>query len=90
MLIYYILLLYVWFYIIYLFKVCGLDWFEKGHELSIKKLNVALLFPNWIRVGPGSSLNQIAGKIKAKGVAVKITGLAIVESFMDFDLIIDI
>jgi len=41
-------------------------------------------------VGSGSTLNQIAGKIKNKGVAEKITGLAIVGSFKGFDVITDI
>jgi phosphoribosylpyrophosphate synthetase len=41
-------------------------------------------------VGSGSTLNQIAGKIKNKGVATKITGLAIVGSFKGFDVITDV
>ncbi|HMH23615.1 MAG TPA: hypothetical protein VK563_17635 [Puia sp.] len=41
-------------------------------------------------VGSGSTLNEIAGKIKNKGVAQKITGLAIVGSFKGFDVITDI
>lgn len=41
-------------------------------------------------VGSGSTLNQIAGKIKTKGVAKKITGLAIVGSFKGFDVITDV
>ncbi|HVU55475.1 MAG TPA: hypothetical protein VHD83_10490 [Puia sp.] len=41
-------------------------------------------------VGSGSTLNQIAGKIKNKGVAKKVTGLAIVGSFKGFDVITDI
>jgi len=41
-------------------------------------------------VGSGSTLNQIAGKIKNKGVAEKITGLAVVGSFKGFDVITDI
>lgn len=41
-------------------------------------------------VGSGSTLNQIAGKIKNKGVAEKITGLAIVGSFKGFDVIADV
>lgn len=41
-------------------------------------------------VGSGSTLNQIAGKIKHKDVASKITGLAIVGSFKGFDVITDI
>jgi phosphoribosylpyrophosphate synthetase/predicted DNA-binding protein YlxM (UPF0122 family) len=41
-------------------------------------------------VGSGSTLNQIAGKIKQKGVAKKITGLAIVGSFKGFDVVTDV
>jgi predicted DNA-binding protein YlxM (UPF0122 family) len=41
-------------------------------------------------VGSGSTLNQIAGKIKQKGIASKITGLAIVGSFKGFDVVTDV
>ncbi len=41
-------------------------------------------------VGSGSTLNQIAGKIKQKGVAKKVSGLAIVGSFKGFDVITDV
>lgn len=41
-------------------------------------------------VGSGSTMNQIAGKIKAKGIAKKVTGLAIVGSFKGFDVITDV
>ena len=41
-------------------------------------------------VGSGSTMNQIAGKIKQKGIAQKITGLAIVGSFKGFDVITDV
>jgi orotate phosphoribosyltransferase-like protein len=41
-------------------------------------------------VGSGSTLNQISGKIKAKKIAKKITGLAVVGSFKGFDVITDI
>jgi hypothetical protein len=41
-------------------------------------------------VGSGSTFNQIAGKIKYKGVARKITGLALVGSFKGFDVITDV
>lgn len=41
-------------------------------------------------VGSGSTLNQIAGKIKHKGIANKVTGLAVVGSFKGFDVITDI
>jgi hypothetical protein len=41
-------------------------------------------------VGSGSTLNQIAGKIKQKGLANKITGLAIVGSFKGFDVVTDV
>ena len=41
-------------------------------------------------VGSGSTLNQIAGKIKNKGIAKKVTGLAVVGSFKGFDVLTDI
>jgi predicted amidophosphoribosyltransferase len=41
-------------------------------------------------VGSGATLNEIAGKIKTKSVAQKITGLAIVGSFKGFDIITDV
>jgi predicted amidophosphoribosyltransferase len=41
-------------------------------------------------VGSGATLNEVAGKIRNKGVARKITGLAIVGSFKGFDVITDI
>jgi phosphoribosylpyrophosphate synthetase len=41
-------------------------------------------------VGSGSTLNQIAGKIKQKGIAKKITGLAVVGSFKGFDVVTDV
>jgi len=41
-------------------------------------------------VGSGSTMNQIAGKLKQKSIAKKITGLAIVGSFKGFDVITDI
>ncbi len=41
-------------------------------------------------VGSGSTLNQIAGKIKNKKLAKKVTGLAIVGSFKGFDVITDV
>lgn len=41
-------------------------------------------------IGSGSTLNQIAGKIKMKRIAEKITGLAIVGSFKGFDVITDV
>ncbi len=41
-------------------------------------------------VGSGSTLNQIAGKIKNKQVAQKVTGLAIVGSFKGFDVVTDV
>jgi hypothetical protein len=41
-------------------------------------------------VGSGSTLNQLAGKIKNKGVASTVTGLAVVGSFKGFDIITDI
>ena len=41
-------------------------------------------------VGSGSTLNQIAGKIKQKGIANKVTGLAVVGSFKGFDVVTDV
>lgn len=41
-------------------------------------------------VGSGATMNQIACKIKAKGVANYVCGLAIVGSFKGFDIITDI
>ena len=41
-------------------------------------------------VGSGSTLNQIAAKIKNKNPLVKITGVAIVGSFKEFDVITDV
>jgi predicted amidophosphoribosyltransferase len=41
-------------------------------------------------VGSGSKLNQIAGKLKQKDIAKKITGLAIVGSFKGFDVVTDV
>jgi predicted amidophosphoribosyltransferase len=41
-------------------------------------------------VGSGSTLNQIAGKIREKGVAQEVTGLAVVGSFKGFDVISDV
>jgi predicted amidophosphoribosyltransferase len=41
-------------------------------------------------VGSGSTLNQIAGKVKTKNIAKNIIGLAIVGSFKGFDVITDI
>lgn len=41
-------------------------------------------------VGSGSTLNQIAGKLKKKGIAQYITGLAIVGSFKGFDVVTDV
>jgi hypothetical protein len=41
-------------------------------------------------VGSGSTLNQIAEKIKNKQVAKKVTGIAVVGSFKGFDVITDV
>jgi hypothetical protein len=41
-------------------------------------------------IGSGATLNQIGEKIKNKGVAKKVTGLAIVGSFKGFDVITDV
>ncbi|MBX9783829.1 MAG: hypothetical protein K2X48_11110 [Chitinophagaceae bacterium] len=55
---------------------------------SPEKYNHVLLIDD--AVGSGSTLNQIAAKLKQKGVAKKITGLAIVGSFKGFDVITDV
>ena len=41
-------------------------------------------------VGSGSTMNEIAAKIKNKKIAVKITGIAVVGSFKGFDVITDV
>lgn len=41
-------------------------------------------------VGSGATINQIAGKIKAKRIAGHVTGLAIVGSFKGFDVLTDV
>jgi predicted amidophosphoribosyltransferase len=41
-------------------------------------------------VGSGATLNQIAQKIKEKGIAKSVVGLAVVGSFKGFDVITDI
>jgi len=41
-------------------------------------------------VGSGSTLNQVAAKLRKKDIAKKITGLAVVGSFKGFDVITDI
>lgn len=53
-----------------------------------RKFNHVLLIDD--AVGSGATLNQVAGKIKGKGVAQKITGLALVGSFKGFDVITDV
>ena len=53
-----------------------------------RKFNRVLLIDD--AVGSGSTLNQIAEKIKNKGVAKTVLGLAIVGSFKGFDVITDI
>ncbi|MEO8414009.1 MAG: hypothetical protein ABI472_10130 [Ginsengibacter sp.] len=49
------------------------------------KYNHVLLIDD--AIGSGSILNQVAGKIKRKGIAKKITALAIVGNFKGFDVI---
>lgn len=41
-------------------------------------------------VGSGSTINQVARKIKQKGIAEKVTGQAVIGSFPGFDVITDI
>lgn len=41
-------------------------------------------------VGSGATVNEIAGKIKKKGVAAKVSALAITGSFKGFDVITDV
>ena len=55
---------------------------------SLAKFKNLLLIDD--AVGSGSTLNQIAGKIKDRKIAKKIIGLAIVGSFEDFDVITDV
>lgn len=55
---------------------------------TTEKYNHVLLIDD--AVGSGSTLNQIAAKLKQKGVAKKITGLAIVGSFKGFDVVTDV
>lgn len=52
------------------------------------KYNHVLLLDD--AVGSGSTLNQIAEKLKRKDIAQKITGLAIVGSFKGFDVVTDV
>lgn len=52
------------------------------------KYNHVLLIDD--AVGSGSTLNQIAGKLKQKGIAKKVTGLAVVGSFKGFDVVTDV
>ena len=52
------------------------------------KYNNVLLIDDAIE--SGSTLNHIAGKIKQKGVAKAVTGLAIVGSFKGFDVVTDV
>ena len=61
------------------------------HTFSVNetiKYNHLLLVDD--AVGSGSTMNQIAGKIKQKGIAKKITGIAVVGSFKGFDVITDV
>lgn len=53
-----------------------------------KKYNHLVLIDD--AVGSGSTLNQIAGKLKDKKIAQKVTGIAIVGSFKGFDVITDV
>lgn len=41
-------------------------------------------------IGSGSTMNEIAAKIKNKKIAVNITGIAVVGSFKGFDVITDV
>lgn len=54
---------------------------------TVKYQNVLLIDD---AVGSGSTLNQIAGKLKKKGIAQQITGCAIVGSFKGFDVVTDV
>jgi hypothetical protein len=53
-----------------------------------RKFNKVLLIDD--AVGSGSTLNEIAGKIKTKKIAKEVIGLAVVGSFKRFDVITDI
>lgn len=50
-----------------------------------KSFETAILLDD--AVGSGATMNQIAGKIKDKGIAKKVIGLAVVGSFKGFDVI---
>ncbi len=54
----------------------------------LKQYNHILLIDD--AIGSGATMNQVAGKLKNKKIAKKITGLAIVGSFKGFDVITDI
>ncbi len=53
-----------------------------------RKFNHVLLIDD--AVGSGATVNEIAGKIKQKGIAQKISALAITGSFKGFDVITDV
>lgn len=53
-----------------------------------RKFNHVVLIDD--AVGSGATLNQIARKIKEKGIATEVTGLCIVGSFKGFDVITDV
>lgn len=61
------------------------------HTFSIpetRKFNHILLIDD--AVGSGATVNEIAGKIKKKGIAEKVSALAITGSFKGFDVITDV
>ncbi|MBX2913662.1 MAG: winged helix-turn-helix transcriptional regulator [Cyclobacteriaceae bacterium] len=53
-----------------------------------RKFNHVLLIDD--AVGSGATVNEIAGKIKKKGIAEKVSALAITGSFKGFDVITDV
>jgi phosphoribosylpyrophosphate synthetase len=53
-----------------------------------RKFNHILLIDD--AVGSGATVNEIAGKIKKKGIAEKVSALAITGSFKGFDVITDV
>jgi DNA-binding transcriptional ArsR family regulator len=53
-----------------------------------RKFNHVLLIDD--AVGSGATVNEIAGKLKLKGTALKVSALAITGSFKGFDVISDV
>lgn len=56
--------------------------------VETRKFNQVVLIDD--AVGSGTTMNEIAKKIREKGIAKKVTGIAITGSFKGFDVISDI